>query len=294
MLTAGVLLASSLLAVRADDPNPPQEQVKAARAKAERLVREKVKIAVPAPGKAALRVPARAGAVELPPAPAFIAANQEPMIQQFIGQFRPMLSAEYHFARTVCELTKEQRKQIARGAEDIIKSAATSYVQWQFNPRGRRSGGPPEPSKLIDDALGAAIKANVTPEQWSRYQEETEQRAAHRKEAAVWNLVAKLDKLLVLSPAQRGQLVETLSAQWDDSWCTSLQMFQNENGYLPPIPDSVIVAHLNERQEKAWKLLPKVQQNWGWGGGFMGAQNAMEDEDLAEARTAAVEAAAAK
>ena len=45
-------------------------------------------------------------------------------VQQYVQQFRPMFRTEYYFIRNVCNLTKEQRKQVAREGERAVMAAA--------------------------------------------------------------------------------------------------------------------------------------------------------------------------
>jgi hypothetical protein len=111
-------------------------------------------------------------------------------------------------------------------------------------------------------------------------------RDASRKQLAVRNLVARLDRDLVLGSDQRDKVAESLSSHWDDSWCTSLEMLMQDNQYLPPIPDHYVAPFLNDAQKTIWRSIQKVHGFWG-GFGMMGGimiDDPLEDDELRTAR----------
>ena len=208
--------------------------------------------------------------------------------QQFTQQFRPILRAEYHVVRIVCELTPEQRKVIARAAEQVLRDAARTYVETMRRPMTMAQRLSHDPRRLILEGLAAVVKAQLPPEQAARYQEELAKRNAGRKQTAVRNLVARLDHDLILSPEQRKTISESLSSHWDDSWGQSLETFMY-NAYLPPIPDQYVAPSLSETQRRIWRSTPKVQGFFGqmaMAGGMI-QEDPAEDEELKEARLAA-------
>ena len=212
--------------------------------------------------------------------------NNGGQVQQYIQQFRPILRAEYHIVRVVCRLTAEQRTQIAKAGEKTLREAAGKYVDMMRRPMTPRSGPPstrggrsargwPPPSRPSSPADLAA-----------RLQDEVAKRDASRKQLAVRNLVARLDRDLVLSPDQREKVAASLSSHWDDSWCQSLEMFMYDYQFFPPIPDQYVAPFLNDPQKKVWRSTQKVQTFWG-GFGMMGGvmvDDPLEDEELKVAR----------
>ena len=58
----------------------------------------------------------------------------------------------------------------------------------------------------------------ATPVQQGRYQAEVKKRAAHRRETAIHGLVARLDRMLMLSSSQRERLLKLFESNWDDEW----------------------------------------------------------------------------
>lgn len=222
--------------------------------------------------------------------------NLDPQIQQWMQQYRPILRVEYLFVRMVCDPSKDQRKQIARAGERALKAAATEFAEWQNGRRRAMVGGRiqnPEPRKIIQEGLAAAVKAHLNPAQAALYKEEAGNRLADERQAVILNLVAKLDQDLCLSADQRDKLRESLTAHWDDSWCQSLQMFMQENQYFPQIPDQFVSPFLNPVQKRVWDGIQKVQQNF-FGGGMMMGDDPLDDEDLREAAREALKEAEKK
>jgi hypothetical protein len=205
-------------------------------------------------------------------------------------QFRPILRSEYHVVRVVCRLTPEQRKSMARAGEQALRDAAKKYVEMMRRPMTAAQRNALDPRKQIREGLSKAIKSQLPAELAARYQDEIARRDASRKRLAVRNLVARLDRDLILSPEQRDKIGESLSAHWDDSWCQSLEMFMYDYQFLPPIGDQYVAPFLNDAQKKIWRSTQKVLTFWG-GFGMMGGimvDDPLEDEEL---RVARVEAA---
>ena len=104
-------------------------------------------------------------------------------------------------------------------------------------------------------------------------------RGEARKRVALLNLVAKIDKDMVLSKDQREKITESLKKNWKSGWDQSLEMFMHGDEYVPRPPDDVVLPFLNETQKQAWRDSNNNNQNgfWGWGGwGGFGVQ--VEDE----------------
>jgi len=219
-------------------------------------------------------------------------------VQQFVQQFRPMVRTEYYFIRNVCDLTKDQRKEVAREGEHAVLAAARRFAEEQQKMMrgGWRPGTEqPDPHRLLEEVLTKTVPPLLTSAQAVRYKEELEKRAASRKQAALDNLVAKLDQDLVLDSDQREKISSSLSSHWNDAWCQSLQMLMNIENFFPNVPDNLIVPFLTEHQRSSWQRIPK-NQNVFFGFAFNGmAENdPLDDPELAEARREAEAAAEAK
>jgi hypothetical protein len=187
------------------------------------------------------------------------------MEQQYAQQLRPSLQVEYHFLRSVCGLTKEQRKQVARAGERALKNTATKLAETrqplQVGPRGPHAGS--DAQRLMRDGLVEAAKAYVSAEQLARYWSEVEQRDESRKQTAVRNLVAKLDQDLVLSTEQRDRIAESLSAHWHDAWGRSLELYVQGDQFIPGVPDECVTPYLNETQKRVWATTQQSRTVFG-------------------------------
>ena len=206
-----------------------------------------------------------------------VAAGGDPFEQQFRQQFRQLSKGELNFVRAVCQPDAEQSKKIKAAGDLGMKTAVKQFAEVQKKmQQGIRAGQEPQwpdPRKIISDALLKSVKESLSADQAKRYEAELEKRSAARKRAALLNLVAKLDKDLVLTADQRGKLSEALSTNWKDEWGQQIEVFMYGDTYMPVLPDAQVVPILTEKQKQIWTAIPKNQnQIWGWaGGGFIQA-----------------------
>ena len=210
----------------------------------------------------------------------------DPLEQQFLQQFRQLSKTELSFVRAVCQPNAEQSKKIKAAGDVGLKTAVKKFVEVQKKmQQGMRAGEEPQwpdPRKLMSDALLKSVKETLSADQAKRYEAELEKRTAARKRAALLNLVAKLDKDLVLTADQRGKLTEVLDSNWKDAWGQQLEVFMYGDTYMPLLPDAQVVPVLTEKQKQIWTDIPKQHnQFWGWAGfGFVQVMEA--EEALAE------------
>jgi len=222
-----------------------------------------------------------------------VAANREPLIQQFTTQGRPMVRAELIFVRYICKLDQEKFRQVNRDAGEVLKDVASKMADGQLQPRvfvvgGQRGTANPDAGKLLLDGLAAVMKKDLAPEQWSRYRAELDKRLASRKQIAIRYLLDALDRDLYLSDQQRAKLTDALSSHWDDGWSIYLEYMLQGNQFYPMGIDPLVAPVLSDTQKKVWQGFQRVGGFWGFGGmsgGFMNDQDALEEE-LGEARKA--------
>ena len=206
----------------------------------------------------------------------------DPLEQQFLQQFRQLSKTELSFVRAICQPNAEQSKKIKVASDAGLKTAVKKFAEVQKKmQQGMRAGEEPQwpdPRKLMSDALLKSVKETLSADQAKRYVAELEKRAAARKRAALLNLVAKLDKDLVLTADQRGKLTEALDSNWKDAWGQQLEVFMYGDTYMPVLPDAHVLPVLTEKQKQIWNGIPKQHnQIWGWAG--FGFVQAMEVEE---------------
>lgn len=271
LATLLIVIALTPCVVRADDP------------KAEPAAEKKAEPApAPAKGQGVLEVVRAIGeAIQEKLAPA-VEAEADPIVQQFMPQFRQLLTTELHFVRTVCQPTPEQYQSIKTAGDASLRVTINKFaeVQKKMN-QGFRAGQQPEwpdPRKLLAEGLARSVKQTLPADQAKRYEVELEKRAAARKRVAVINLVAKLDKDLVLTAEQRNKLSDSLNSNWKDAWCQQLEVFLYGDQFFPALPDDQVLPILNDKQKEIWKGTTRNQNTfWGWAG--LGFVQAVEIEE---------------
>jgi len=239
-------------------------------------------------GKAVRAEPVKA--IMAAPVPA--AAVLDPLIQQFSQQLRPILRGEYHVVVTVCKLSNEQRRQLAREGEQILRATAKKFAELQQNPRAvfvnNRRTNTPNPRIMIQEGMVNSAKAHLSAAELKSYQKELDKRNASRREVTIRNVVARLDQDLILTALQREKLTEALTTNWNEEWCPAVEMFIVFNQFVPFIPDQYVTPYLNLTQKKVWDGTQKQQLNF-WGVfGFVGnmIDDLPLDDELEEARKA--------
>src|SRR5439155_99924 len=185
-----------------------------------------------------------------PPAPKI--APEDPVVQQFEQQwgpqFRLLYRSELHFLRVVCQPARQQYERIAADGEAAVKATMRMCAVNSIGP----AGGALDPRLRLANYLATSVQAVLSPEQAARYQQELNQRAAARKAALVLNLVAKIDKALLLSADQRVQLRAILQDNWHDSW-NQTQFLTLTLQYVPNLPDAKILPILTQTQKQVWR-----------------------------------------
>ena len=191
--------------------------------------------------------------------------NLDPMVQQYVPQFRPIMRGEIHFLRRACEPTKEQVGALYKLEDELIKAAAKEYVQGQQRPfivnpqKGQQANVPPTPQGLLAKALTEYVDKHFDEKQKAAYRAELDKRRQVFREVAVGNLVATLDEDLVLSVEQREKITEELAKHWNDAWCRTLNSLMYGRQFFPDLPDDLVAKHLDATQKKVWAARPRNQ-----------------------------------
>ncbi len=239
--------------VRANDPAPAREEPapdakQAAKRDAEALgwlLNRGLRAVVPVP------------VVPAPPPP-----MQRPELQEQIDQqakqlermLDPVLASELEMVRIACDdLEPAARKAILKAGRAARTKAAHDMAQRQMH--GRLGQDDFDPRKDIRSGLSEALRGAATPEQFVRYEQENEARAARQARAARLRIVARLDQHLDLSAVQRDQIEKAIEAQWKPEWIVGLADSGMIND-LPIAPDyakDAIEPHLAPAQRTAWK-----------------------------------------
>jgi len=193
--------------------------------------------------------------------------------QQYGRQLLQLYRSELHFMRVVCQPTKQQYERLL--AESPTEKATVRKLALMMSDRqegramaGARSFEVQDLRKLITDQLAKSLRPTLSTEQTALYLKELDQRAKARKRVALMNLLAKLDKALVLTPQQRAKLGEMLENNWNDSW-GQMQWLMLGGQHFPPLPDDKILPVLNPTQKAVWRGTPKGNIHSAFDFGFL-------------------------
>ena len=197
------------------------------------------------------------------------AAVLDAQAAQYVEQFRPMFKSEYYFIGNACDLTKDQRKQLARLGETAVKAAARQFVEAQQKMMrgGWRPGMEyPDPRRLIEDELARSddqlsdSRAAGAVQARTGEADRQPQAGGHRQSGREARPGPRAD---LAAACQAGRALRT---NWKDSWGQSLEMLQNINNFFPNIPDQVVAPILTDLQKES---LAENPQEYG---GLLGVQ----------------------
>ncbi len=188
--------------------------------------------------------------------------NPAQQARQVIQQLRATFRAELRLMTSAVDPSTALRTEVAVEAGKAVKDVAAKLAGNRNAPNGvviNRLNTPAlDPHKQVRDALLAAAKAKLSPEQFDRYGEELKRKAEIRREAAALNLVANIDRLLSLDPTQRGLLAEQFRAHWDERDYPTLEQSITYDSYFPSLPDPHIIPILSTPQREIWRAARKI------------------------------------
>ncbi len=156
-----------------------------------------------------------------------------------------------------------------------------------FREGGRKRYPDPRPDDPRRDQRPPPGGAKLNPEHFARYQKELGRRTKDYREATMLNLVANLDKLLILSTEQREKLCESLLTNWDERTYPTLENLVTYEAYYPLIPDQHLNSILTEDQRKIWRGAQKL--NFGSIRNFNVVMNGVQEEEDEDVKAALAE-----
>jgi hypothetical protein len=200
------------------------------------------------------------------PAPAKGAEDDNEIKQlaaQYTAIFRQLYRAELSFMRLATNLNKRAYEKIAAEGEPAMKA---SLQKWARNCH-QGAGNYFNPIRPMTDAITMSVHKHLSVEQAGQYEKELAMRNTARKRMAVANLVAEVDKALLLSANQRQQLGDVLTNNWDESW-SQTQYYISSRRWFPRMPDEKILPILTQPQQIVWKGVAKRKfGHWFFGNG---------------------------
>ena len=188
--------------------------------------------------------------------------NPAQQARQVIQQLRTTFRAELRLMTSAANPSPALRTEVAVEAGKAVRELAAKLAGNRNAANGvviNRLNSPAlDPHKQVRDAVLAAAREKLSPEQFDRYGEELKRKAEIRREAAVLNLVANIDRLLSLDPTQRNLLAEQFQAHWDERDYPTLEQSIIYDAYFPSIPDPHILPILSAPQREIWRAARKI------------------------------------
>ena len=193
-------------------------------------------------------------------------ANVRRYEEMYLSRFQRFVTTERSFMLRACLLDKKQQSRISEVSDRCAKIASRQYAF------ARRRVSPIRDTKTVradiartrTDASGAvahllllSVDELLSAEQKARYAEEDQKRKDCLKQTTVLNLVALMDKRLVLTVGQREQVAESLTKNWDPSWVSVLRYLAGNSEYLPHRLDEHVVKFLDDKQKSLWQGIQK-------------------------------------
>jgi hypothetical protein len=163
--------------------------------------------------------------------------------------FNRVLTSEIHFLRKVAGPTAEELAPIRKAGAVAAEKAALKLAELQANNQHHNC---PDLRQMIVDAVRAEAEKVLPADTARRYGEELDARLAARKEAAVGMVVAIIDREIALTGEQHAGVTEAVAENWKDQWSRNFQALTYDE-YAPMPEASVLLPHLNERQQTLWK-----------------------------------------
>ncbi len=202
---------------------------------------------------------------------------------KFGEQLRQLYRSELHFLRAITQPAKQQYERLLaeNPAEPAMVKKMAAIISDRRLQRGRDIDGSPRAvdiedlRKVVTDQLAKSLRPTLSAEQAERYRLELEERAKARKQTALLSLLARLDKVLLLSAEQRTQVGEVLKKNWDDSWAHT-QWFRFEGRQFPLLPSDKLLPILTANQRVVWQGVPQGNIHWGIN---LGALRGIDIED---------------
>lgn len=184
-----------------------------------------------------------------------LAAEAQRYFQIYTARFRVYTRSETHLILQLCSPDGRTHANLSRTADRFGMKLArvyAEYLAWRtsaqicFDPRGR-----------IRAKLSAEAEANLSPEQFALYRREVSARAAFEKSVALQNLVASLDRILLLTVDQRAEVLGALEEGWNPEWDPYVLNSLAARRRLPNIPSRLLEPFLTTDQKSAWESAAK-------------------------------------
>ena len=168
--------------------------------------------------------------------------------------FQPVLRTELEMVRQACpNLPADARREVlVAGKAAVTKTALEFATQQMLGGQPRRAFNA---RRGIQLPVAQTLERHASAAQFASYNREQASRMSRRAEAARVAIVAKLDRQLDLSAAQRRAIEGDLEARWEEAWLRELDdtgMVINNFRPAPDYANGCIEPHLDDAQRDEW------------------------------------------
>ena len=192
----------------------------------------------------------------------------DPFDQQVRPILKSVLHSELHFIRKVCQPTPEQFAKIRDAGREHYEKERKKFIELVKN-QNRGNAEFPDPRTEISKGLIEAVSLNLSPEAVARYRVELDHRDKARRQAAIDNMVMRLDRSLALSPEQSQKLAVSMTDHFSAKWTKQMCAFLYSEEYAPLPEGKIVTPILNDAQKKIWSAMPQgYSVSFGWQGEF--------------------------
>lgn len=170
--------------------------------------------------------------------------------------FQPMLHAELELVRGCCGgLEPEARAKILAGGRTAVAATARSFAERQL--KGQLGQDRFEPMEEVRRRIAEVVAEHASPDEVAAYRAALDERQRRQTEAERVAIVARLDRFLDLTAAQRAAIESDLERQWQPVWGEDIdrrgQMRVNNYPLAPDRAAAAIAPHLDAGQAAEWE-----------------------------------------
>ncbi len=194
----------------------------------------------------------------------FLENGQAMRANQARKQLRSLYKVELAYANRICDMSPQQREQVAVAAVESI-DVFMKKLSKKKNRRAQGGGFIAGQAALSVDQLATVqaeikklVDTNLRPEQAARYLDEITKRDKRFQQATVQFFVARIDEKLRLTEEQRTKLQKALEDNWRDQYGQTVEVLMINPQFVPQVSSGSLMAILDDYQKDVWRTLQRI------------------------------------
>lgn len=179
-------------------------------------------------------------------------------------QLRQLYKVELAYANRICDMSPQQREQVAVAA---VESIGVFMKKLSKNKNRRARGGgfingqaalSVDQRATVQAEIKKLVDTNLRPEQAAQYLDEITKREKRFQQATVQFFVARIDEKLRLTEEQRTKLQKALEDNWRDQYGQTVEVLMMNPQYVPQVSSGSLMAILDDYQKDVWRTLQRI------------------------------------